>query len=114
MPFIRIKSNMCLLVGCAIVLSGWARAGEAGLEGHPAIAVPDEHVKLGQVFYVVSTKAPHVTFRSNAKNEKFQGTSGKLSGYVVAPRGGEVPPAQLAAGKFRLAVTSLDTGNSSK
>lgn len=113
MPFTRIKSNVCLLVGCTVVFAGWARAEDDRQERAPAIAVPDEHAKLGQVYYVVSTKKPHVTFRSNAKVEKIRGTSVQLAGYVVTPGSAGVLPAQLAAGKFVLPVISLDTGNSS-
>lgn len=112
MRFTRIKSNVCLWVGCTVVLAGWARAEEDGQERRPTIAVPDEHAKLGQVYYVVATKKPHVTFRSNAKVEKFKGTSVQLAGYVVTPGSAGALPAQLAAGKFVLPVISLDTGNS--
>ncbi len=113
MPFTRIKSNVCLLVGCTVVLAGWAWAEDARQEQRPTIAVPDDHAKLGQVYYVVSTKKPHVTFRSNARVEKFKGTSVQLAGYVVTPGNAGALPAQLAAGKFVLPVISLDTGNSS-
>ena len=112
MPLCRIKRNVCLLLGYTVVLAGWARAEEGGRNPDAGIVVPDQHAKLGEVYYVVAAKAPHVTFRSNAKVEKIKGTSLQLAGYVVTPSSAGALPAQLAAGKFVMPVISLDTGNS--
>lgn len=113
MSIARIKMNtLWLLVGFAVLFAGSTVAAEDPSDEHAGIVVPDEHAKLGQVYYVVSTSKPNVTFRSDAKAEKIKGTSVQIAGYVVTPSSAGALPAQLAAGKFVLPVISLDTGNS--
>lgn len=115
MPFVRINlEGLRRLVLCGFVLG---LCGPVFAEGEqekerPGITVPQEHAKLGRVYYLVESKKPQVTFRSSTSKEKFKGTSLQLIGYAVAPNDGEVLPAKLAAAEFRLPVVSLDTGNS--
>ncbi|MCH7592708.1 MAG: YceI family protein, partial [Planctomycetes bacterium] len=107
------NKTLWLLVGSAVLFAGSTNAAEDARGEGAGIVVPDEHAKLGEVYYVLAAKAPHVTFRSNAKVEKIKGTSLQLAGYVVTPTSAGALPAQLAAGKFVLPVISLDTGNAS-
>ena len=100
-----------LLAGLVLILVAPATAQNDQDHEHAKITVPENHAKLGRVYYVVDAKAPQVKFRSETNKEKFSGTSTQLLGYVVAPNGEETLSAKLAAGEFRLPVVSFETGN---
>lgn len=108
-----ILHNLLILVVGALALPAAAVAEGDESATKTTLTIPAEHAALGQVYYVVDTKKPQVTFRSNTKAEKFQGNSTQISGYIVAPTEGEQLPVQFGAGEFRLPVFTLKTRNPS-
>ena len=101
-----------VLVLCAPFMAAtFVRAEEEAEVVSQPLEVPDALSARGDVFRVVSTGKPQVTFLSRTPVETFRGTSSKLTGYAVVPREEGLLPVQLVGAEFRLPVVSLDTEN---
>jgi polyisoprenoid-binding protein YceI len=74
------------------------------------IEVPADHAAMGKVYRVQpSTKDAQMTFTSDAALEHIKGVSNRVTGYVIAPTSDAIE-AGLLAGKFTMAIETIDTG----
>lgn len=78
------------------------------------VDVPKEDAELGQVYYVLPTKQPQVTFHVRAEYAEFKGVTHAIDGYFVVPKDESMPAATGLAGQFCLPVASLRTGDETR
>lgn len=71
------------------------------------LVVPAAEQSKGTVYYALTDRDRQVYFESNAPLENIKGQSNKVIGFAVAS---SATPGALAAGEWRLPVTSMKTG----
>jgi polyisoprenoid-binding protein YceI len=101
----RARSLFALVAASTLTLAHAALAQRAPVQ----VEVPAEHAAMGKVYRVHPVKDAQMTFTSDAALEHIKGVSNRVSGYAVAPTS-EGVEAGLLAGKFTMAVDTIDTG----
>lgn len=79
-------------------------------EGGQTLAVPEEHLKLGEVYYVTPGEDTQVLCTSDAALQRVTATCNRVVGYVVTPFEIEADQAPLLAGAFRIPAAAFKTG----
>lgn len=79
-------------------------------EGGQTLAVPEEHLRLGDVYYVTPGEDTQVLCTSDAALQHVTATCQRVVGYVVTPFEMEGEQAPLLAGAFRIPAAALRTG----
>ena len=78
------------------------------------VEIPKEEAELGQVYYVLPTTEPQVTFHVRAKYAEFKGVTHATEGYFVLPKDDSRTAGTGLAGKFCLPIASLDSGDETR
>jgi polyisoprenoid-binding protein YceI len=79
-------------------------------EGGQTLAVPEEHLKLGDVYYVTPGEDTQVLCTSDAPLQRVAATCRRVVGYVVTPFEIEGDQAPLLTGAFRIPAAAFKTG----
>ena len=79
--------------------------------GGQALIIPEEHLELGEVYYVAPGVGTQFTWTSDAPLMRITATSNRVIGYVVSPFDFEEDQAPLLAGALRIPVASFSTGS---
>ena len=79
-------------------------------KGGQTLAVPEEHLKLGDVYYVTPGEDTQVLCTSDAPLQRVTATCRRVVGYVVTPFEIEGEQAPLLTGAFRIPTAAFKTG----
>jgi hypothetical protein len=103
-------SRFVLLAG--FLLSGRALAGDVPprSEAGQTLVVPDQQLKLGEVYHVTPGEDTQLICTSDALLQRVAVTSNRVVGYFVTPFEIEADQPPLLAGALRIPVGSLKTG----
>jgi polyisoprenoid-binding protein YceI len=106
------RSHSWVALWALIGLLPCARAADVPprSEGGQTLAVPEEHLKLGDVYYVMPGEDTQVLCTSDAPLQHVAATCQRVVGYVVAPFEIEGEQAPLLTGAFRIPAAALRTG----
>jgi polyisoprenoid-binding protein YceI len=79
-------------------------------EGGQTLVVPEEHLKLGDVYYVTPGEDTQVLCTSDAPLQRVTATCQRVVGYVVTPFEIEADQAPLLTGALRIPAAAFKTG----
>lgn len=80
-------------------------------EGGQTLVVPQEHLDLGEVYYVSPGVGTQLIWNSDAALLRVMATCNRVVGYMVTPFDIEEGQTPLLAGALRIPVASLSTGS---
>lgn len=105
--------RVCDVIMMAGMLSSGAFAADVPprTEAGQTLVVPEEHLKLGEVYYVTPGEDTQLTCQSDAPLQRVVATCNRIVGYVVAPFDLAENEPPLLAGAFRIPVAALKTGS---